>query len=124
MAFCDEEGLGFVAGCEKETGAVDVRPGEVEGLAAPEGAAVPSVPQKSRAQEKRKREIEERRRLLEAKRRKKEATSHTPEPAGDFETPVFSMPMDDDEPDEYVTGSFVVDDDAEISFMNEGSSDL
>ena len=35
-----------------------------------------------------------------------------------------SSPMDDDEPDEYVTGSFVVDDDAEISFMNEGSSDL
>ncbi|GJE96609.1 hypothetical protein PsYK624_128080 [Phanerochaete sordida] len=82
----------------QEAGALDVRPGEVEGLATTEGPAGPAPPQKSRAQEKRKREIEERRRLLEAKRRKKASTANTPEPSGDFETPVFSMPMDDDEP--------------------------
>jgi ATP-dependent DNA helicase MPH1 len=31
---------------------------------------------------------------------------------------------DDDEPDEYVVGSFVVDDDAEISFVGNSSSEL
>ncbi|TFK88584.1 P-loop containing nucleoside triphosphate hydrolase protein [Polyporus arcularius HHB13444] len=36
-----------------------------------------------------------------------------------------SSPLDeDDEPDEYVTGSFVVDDDADISLLNEGSSEM
>lgn len=46
----------------KETGAIDVLPGEVEGMQ--ETAA------KSRAMEKRKREIEERRKVLEEKRKK------------------------------------------------------
>lgn len=60
-----------------EAGAIDLRPGEVEGLRGGEGddgAAGPSTT-KSRAAEKRKREIEERRRLLEAKRRKKDPSS-------------------------------------------------
>lgn len=56
----------------KEMGAVDVKPGEVEGMrfgeANTEGEAE-GLP-RSRATEKRKREIEERRKLIEAKRRK------------------------------------------------------
>ncbi|KIP05024.1 hypothetical protein PHLGIDRAFT_74899 [Phlebiopsis gigantea 11061_1 CR5-6] len=70
----------------QELGAVDLRPGEMEGM------ATDAVPQKSRALEKRKRELEERRRLLEAKRRKKDPGSGTPEPID--EIPVFSMPPD------------------------------
>ena len=54
----------------EDTGAVDVRPGEVEGMREASG------PSTSRALEKRRREIEERRALLEAKRRK---TKMTPE---------------------------------------------
>lgn len=48
----------------EDTGAMDVRPSEVEGMRESSG------PSTSRALEKRKREIEERRALLEAKRRK------------------------------------------------------
>lgn len=51
----------------KESGAVDVLPGEVEGMQ--------EKSTKSRAMEKRKREIEERRKLLEEKR-KKPKTAH------------------------------------------------
>ncbi|CDO72466.1 hypothetical protein BN946_scf184980.g7 [Trametes cinnabarina] len=51
-----------------ETRAEDLRPGEIEGLNV--GAEDTAGPFKSRAMEKRKREIEERRKLLEAKRRK------------------------------------------------------
>lgn len=47
----------------KESGAVDVLPGEVEGMQ--------EASTKSRAMEKRKREIEERRKLLEEKRKKR-----------------------------------------------------
>jgi len=47
----------------QETGAVDIKAGEVEGMQANETA-------RSRAVEKRKREIEERRALIEAKRKK------------------------------------------------------
>ncbi|KAJ7773214.1 hypothetical protein B0H16DRAFT_1660332 [Mycena metata] len=50
----------------KETGAVDILPGEVEGMQ-DDGAAAGS---RSRAMEKRKRELEERRKVLDAKRRK------------------------------------------------------
>lgn len=57
----------------EDTGAMDIRPGEVEGMRETSG---PSV---SRAVEKRKREIEERRALLEAKRKK---TKVTPEENG------------------------------------------
>ncbi|EMD34134.1 hypothetical protein CERSUDRAFT_98059 [Gelatoporia subvermispora B] len=52
----------------QDTGALDVRPGELEGMRAPEADAVGI--KRSRAMEKRKRELEERRRLLDAKRRK------------------------------------------------------
>lgn len=48
-----------------ELGAMDVRPGEVEGMRNTEESG-----SKSRAMEKRKRDLEERRRLLDAKRRK------------------------------------------------------
>lgn len=51
----------------EEVGAVDVRPGEVEGLVREETDG--ATPQ-SRAMEKRKRDIEERRKALDAKRRK------------------------------------------------------
>jgi len=49
----------------QELGAVDVRPGEVEGMQSVGGSGAGS-----RAMEKRKRELEERRKLLDAKRRK------------------------------------------------------
>lgn len=83
----------------QETEAVDVRPGEVEGLTSTEGQAAAVIPQKSRALEKRKREIEERRKLLEAKRQKKNPSSNMPELSGEYKTPVFAMPSDEDEGD-------------------------
>ena len=52
----------------EDLGAMDVRPGEVEGMREESGQST------SRALEKRKREIEERRALLEAKRRKTKVT--------------------------------------------------
>ncbi|ESK89009.1 uncharacterized protein c3orf19-like [Moniliophthora roreri MCA 2997] len=48
----------------EKSGAVDVRPGEVEGMVENSGTT------QSRAMEKRKREIEERRKMVEAKRKK------------------------------------------------------
>ncbi|KAI0701201.1 hypothetical protein BC835DRAFT_1404636 [Cytidiella melzeri] len=56
-----------------EVGAVDLHPGEVEGMQLGEGTTIIST--KSRAMEKRKRELEERRKMLDAKRRKKDPTS-------------------------------------------------
>lgn len=55
----------------QETGAVDIRPGEMEGIMR-EGGGGGEAKGKgaSRAMEKRKRELEERRKLVEAKRRK------------------------------------------------------
>jgi hypothetical protein len=50
----------------KEAGAVDVLPGEVEGMQDPDSASTG----RSWAMEKRKRELEERRKMLDAKRRK------------------------------------------------------
>jgi hypothetical protein len=52
----------------KEVGAVDLRPGEVEGLTRDDDDAVGTS--QSRAMDKRKRDIEERRKALDAKRRK------------------------------------------------------
>lgn len=56
-----------------EFGAVDLRPGEVEGMQADEGAGGSSGGRAARsaALEKRKRDLEERRRLVDAKRRKR-----------------------------------------------------
>ncbi|KAL5485677.1 hypothetical protein ACEPAI_6718 [Sanghuangporus weigelae] len=56
----------------RDTGALDVKPGESEGLATVvgDGEAKGKETAHSRAMEKRKREIEERRKLVEAKRRK------------------------------------------------------
>lgn len=51
----------------EETGAVDVLPGEVEGMRADDGGG----PGGSRAMQKRRKDIEERRALLEAKRKKR-----------------------------------------------------
>jgi len=53
-----------------EFGAVDLRPGEVEGMQAGGGSGGGST-SKSAALEKRKRDLEERRKLVDAKRRKK-----------------------------------------------------
>ncbi|KAI9061043.1 hypothetical protein FKP32DRAFT_1667775 [Trametes sanguinea] len=72
----------------KETGAEDVRPGEVEGLHV--GAEDAPGPVKSRAMEKRKREIEERRRLLEAKRRKVATPKEPKENPTQSSTPVIA----------------------------------
>ncbi len=67
----------------EEMGAVDVLPGQVEGMTLPE-EPVSAAPMKSRALEKRKRELAERRKLIDAKRRKKgpttDATSTSPPP--------------------------------------------
>jgi Domain of unknown function (DUF4078) len=53
----------------QETGAIDVRPGEIEGMKDETGnGGAGGV--RSRAMEKRKRELEERRKLIDAKRRK------------------------------------------------------
>ncbi|TDL25507.1 hypothetical protein BD410DRAFT_595768 [Rickenella mellea] len=56
----------------QDLGAVDVKPGEIEGMVAPlqEGHTEAETTVRSRAMEKRKRELEERRKLLDAKRRK------------------------------------------------------
>ncbi|KAJ3988910.1 hypothetical protein F5890DRAFT_1488747 [Lentinula detonsa] len=61
----------------KEMGAVDVRPGEIEGMQAPE------VGSSAKGSEKRKREIEERRKILEAKRKKAKTTTEGPKPGSD-----------------------------------------
>lgn len=53
-----------------EFGAVDLKPGEVEGMDAGGGSAGGGM-SKSAALEKRKRDLEERRKLVDAKRRKK-----------------------------------------------------
>ncbi|EIW57307.1 uncharacterized protein TRAVEDRAFT_37807 [Trametes versicolor FP-101664 SS1] len=66
-----------------EARAVDLRPGEVEGMHPSEEASAATT--KSRAMEKRKRELEERRKVLEAKRRKvggkEDAVAARPSPA-------------------------------------------
>ncbi|KAJ6494780.1 hypothetical protein C8R47DRAFT_1213459 [Mycena vitilis] len=79
----------------KEAGAVDIRPGEVEGMQDSDSAATG----KSRAMEKRKRELEGRRKLLDAKRRKlttgqgSSASSAVPEPAPTIFTAVAADPF-------------------------------
>ena len=75
----------------QDVGALDLKPGEVEGMVSQSGEGGGVIPQKSRALEKRKRDLEERRRMLDAKRRKKIPDSGTTPD----ETPVFSMPPDD-----------------------------
>lgn len=80
----------------QEMGAVDVKPGEVEGMQDDEAGGSGTV--KSRAMEKRKREIEERRKLLNAKRRKVKggteeqqlAAEATLQPTEGPATPVFT----------------------------------
>lgn len=63
----------------EQMGAINVRPGEVEGMRASESS--------SRASEKRKREIEDRRRLVDAKRKKAKGVTAESQPAA---TPVFT----------------------------------
>ena len=58
------------------TGALDLKPGEVEGMH--EVDAPGSTGTKSRAMEKRKRELEERRKLIETKRRKVDGGADMP----------------------------------------------
>jgi hypothetical protein len=57
----------------QDIGAEDVRPGEVEGMREGDGSGTPAVG-KSRAMEKRKREIDERMQILEVKRRRLRGT--------------------------------------------------
>lgn len=54
-----------------ELGAVDLKPGEVEGMNVGDGVGSGGGTSKSAALEKRKRDLEERRKLVDAKRRKK-----------------------------------------------------
>ncbi|KAF8992850.1 hypothetical protein BDQ17DRAFT_1253506 [Cyathus striatus] len=76
-----------------ETGAVDVRPGEVEGMI-DGGESGPSA--RSRAMEKRKNELEERRKLLNVKRRKTNSgaveKTTSPKPAS-VDSPASREPM-------------------------------
>lgn len=75
----------------EDVGAVDVRPGEVEGMRADETSST------NRALEKRKREIENRRALLEAKRKKLKVDGNTPpsQPMPEPQTPpVFNQATD------------------------------
>jgi hypothetical protein len=67
----------------QEMGAVDIKPGEVEGMrdeGAPAGV-------KSRAAEKRKRDIEERRRIVDAKRKKQKGGEGGPSTSGKIRNP-------------------------------------
>ncbi|KAJ3815564.1 hypothetical protein EV368DRAFT_81778 [Lentinula lateritia] len=59
----------------KEMGAMDVLPGEIEGM------QVPEVRSSVKGSEKRKREIEERRKMLDAKRKKVGTVIEEPQPA-------------------------------------------
>ncbi|KAF8896288.1 hypothetical protein BD779DRAFT_1433316 [Infundibulicybe gibba] len=74
----------------EEKGAVDIRPGEIEGM---QGGDTVSAA-RSRAMEKRKRDLEERRKLLDAKRRKMghpaASSSQTPLPP-----PITPAPQED-----------------------------
>lgn len=74
----------------QQLGAEDVRPGEVEGMRDGDGAGSG----KSRAMEKRKRELEERRKLVEAKRRKLKQGDATPTIPADSEPtePTIKIP--------------------------------
>ncbi|KAI5120203.1 hypothetical protein M0805_006309 [Coniferiporia weirii] len=70
------------ARARQETGAVDVKPGEVEGMVEDvggEGKGKGKEVVMSRAMEKRKREMEERKKLVEAKRRKLKGLDTTDE---------------------------------------------
>ena len=71
-----------------ELGAVDLRPGEVEGMQAGSGAGGSGGgTAKSAALEKRKRDLEERRKLVDAKRRKKIGSPPVVEPPSDSSLP-------------------------------------
>ncbi|KAI0064787.1 hypothetical protein BV25DRAFT_1869048 [Artomyces pyxidatus] len=72
----------------QETGAADVKPGEVEGMQEGGGEL------RSRAQEKRKRELEERRKLVDAKRKKVKGAGATDVPAA-FPTSATKDPSPD-----------------------------
>lgn len=79
-----------------ETGAVDLLPGDIEGMVVPEEEAERIAEKakneagvRSRAMEKRKREIEERRKLLDAKRRKAKGG----EEDSSMAAPLFLMPL-------------------------------
>jgi len=77
----------------KDVGAIDLRPGEVEGMGEDkdgegEGRGGPAVG-KSRALEKRKRELEERRRMIDAKRRKVKGHGVGEEDQFATSTPIF-----------------------------------
>ena len=70
-------------------GAVDLRPGEVEGMQVGSGVGGSGggSTSKSTALEKRKRDLEERRKLVDAKRRKKVGSQPTVKPPSDSSLP-------------------------------------
>lgn len=74
----------------QELGAVDLRPGEVEGLQTEQAETVVVTTAKSRAMEKRKLELEERRKLIEAKRRKLDPTLVTQPKSSTVATPTVT----------------------------------
>ncbi|KAF8656817.1 hypothetical protein AX16_002366 [Volvariella volvacea WC 439] len=87
----------------KEAGAIDIKPGEIEGMRDGEsvngdGDRLTTSAPKSRAMEKRKRELEERRKLLDAKRKKPKtettdaAGGETLQPAATTSTSSNSVP--------------------------------
>jgi hypothetical protein len=88
----------------KERGAVDLRPGEVEGMLGEEeeGGEIG----KSRAMEKRKRDIEERRKALDSKRRKVKGLAASEDAAGTPTPPARSDARQSSSPFPAVQGPF------------------
>jgi len=74
----------------KDVGAVDLKPGEVEGMQEEEGIWSGAKAGKSRAMEKRKRELEDRRRMVDAKRRKVKPVGAEEESQSTASVPIFN----------------------------------
>ena len=82
----------------KDVGAVDLKPGEVEGMQEDEeGGGVGSGAKagKSRAMEKRKRELEDRRKMVDAKRRKVKSVGAEEEGQSTASVPTFKASHED-----------------------------
>jgi hypothetical protein len=82
----------------KDVGAVDLKPGEVEGMQEDEGGeGIGSGVKagKSRAMEKRKRELEDRRRMVDAKRRKVKLVGAEEEGQSTSSVPTFKAGHED-----------------------------
>lgn len=82
----------------RENGAEDLRPGEIEGMANPESGRIVGDNTKSRAMEKRKRDLEERRKMVDAKRRKVGGVSEDTGTGSGSGTPVYGAGAEGESP--------------------------